>query len=88
MAQSGDQIFLPDLYAALPFKDDENPLFDVVRKEPGDWIDGYEIPLHHRRAGFTSTYSEPLASHSCPYVPHDAFRVLDEALIQFVLETL
>lgn len=87
MTQSDDQFILPDLYASLPFKSGQNPLFDIVGKESRDWINGYNILPHDRRAEFTTVYGEILASYCYPSAPRDAFRVCaDFVNILFLLD--
>lgn len=78
MSQPTDQFVLPDLYAVLPFEGGQNPFFDIVGKESGDWINSYNILPHHRRAGFTS--GELLASYCYPCAPRDAFRICADFL--------
>jgi hypothetical protein len=87
MAQSGDQFILPDLYVDLPFKIDQNPLFDTVGKEAREWMDSYDILPHHRRDRFTSTSGELLGSYCYPYAPRDPFRVCTDFInVLFMLD--
>lgn len=90
MALPDDQFILPDLYAVLPFKGGgQNPLFDVVSKESGDWIAGCGILPSSRHVEAISTHAGLFASYLYPTASYEALRVSTDFMnVLFILDKI